>query len=181
MILVVDANLRLSSKEIEFLKLLPRNIRRDPNSCLGLAWDNFDINLETLSGAGSIHHTYGICYQNNTYNSNQIAMSETTVTDNKKRKIKDITKCNDNGPSDDPLTPYFKKPKIDNFKYFRDNIFRPNSYLENVTLDTLWSFSFNTVPNVPMWTGWNTLRCNEVLPKQTIGYHETHHISTNRK
>ena len=37
-------------------KLRPRNIRRDPNSCLGLAWDNFGINQETLSGAGSIHH-----------------------------------------------------------------------------------------------------------------------------
>ena len=25
---------------------------------------NFDINIETLSGADTIHHTYGICYQN---------------------------------------------------------------------------------------------------------------------
>ena len=29
-----------------------------------LAWDNFDVNLETLSGDDSVHHTYGICYQN---------------------------------------------------------------------------------------------------------------------
>ena len=27
------------------------------------AWDNFNINLETPSGANTIHHTYVICYQ----------------------------------------------------------------------------------------------------------------------
>ena len=45
-------------------KLRPSNIRKDLKACIGLAWDNLDINLETLSGAGSIHHTYGMCYQN---------------------------------------------------------------------------------------------------------------------
>ena len=28
------------------------------------AWDNFDINTKAMSGANTIHHTYGICYQN---------------------------------------------------------------------------------------------------------------------
>ena len=45
-------------------KLRPSNIRKDTNACIGLAWSNFDINLETSSEAGSVHHTYGICYQN---------------------------------------------------------------------------------------------------------------------
>ena len=45
-------------------KLLPSNIRKDSTACTGLAWDNFHIYLEALSGSGSIHHTYGICYQN---------------------------------------------------------------------------------------------------------------------
>ena len=29
-----------------------------------LAWENFGVNFETVSGADSFHHTYGICYQN---------------------------------------------------------------------------------------------------------------------
>ena len=29
-------------------KLGPINIRKDSKACIGLAWDNFDINLETL-------------------------------------------------------------------------------------------------------------------------------------
>ena len=32
--------------------------------CTGLAWDNFDLNIQTFSGLDTIHHTYGICYQN---------------------------------------------------------------------------------------------------------------------
>lgn len=30
----------------------------------GFASDNCDININTLSGSNTIHHTYGICYQN---------------------------------------------------------------------------------------------------------------------
>ena len=31
---------------------------------MGMSWDNFDINIETRNGLGTIHHTYGIVYQN---------------------------------------------------------------------------------------------------------------------
>ena len=27
-------------------------------------WDNFDINTKAMCGTNTIHHTYGICYQN---------------------------------------------------------------------------------------------------------------------
>ena len=41
---------------------VPDNIKNIANSCIGLAWDNFDINLETLSGENSgensMHHTW---------------------------------------------------------------------------------------------------------------------------
>ena len=43
---------------------IPSEIVRKPNLGTAMAWDNFDINIETLSGAGTIHHTYGICFQN---------------------------------------------------------------------------------------------------------------------
>ena len=29
-----------------------------------IAWDNFDINIEILNRVGTIHHKYGIVYQN---------------------------------------------------------------------------------------------------------------------
>ena len=42
---------------------IPDGIKSKPNLSTGTAWDNFDINLETPSGADTIHHTDGICYQ----------------------------------------------------------------------------------------------------------------------
>ena len=38
-------------------------IETKPNLSTGTAWDNFDINLETPSGADTIYRNYGICYQ----------------------------------------------------------------------------------------------------------------------
>ena len=43
---------------------VPKGILRRSGLCTGTAWDNFDVNIETLSGLGTIHHTYSICYQN---------------------------------------------------------------------------------------------------------------------
>ena len=43
--------------------ILPSHIQISPNLSTGLAWDNFDNNIET-SGANTIHRTYRICYQN---------------------------------------------------------------------------------------------------------------------
>ena len=45
-------------------KLRPNNIRKYSKACIGLPWDNFDIDLETLFRAESIHYAYGICHQN---------------------------------------------------------------------------------------------------------------------
>ncbi len=30
----------------------------------GLAWDNYDVNTETLDGKNTLHSMVGICYQN---------------------------------------------------------------------------------------------------------------------
>ena len=44
--------------------ILPSHIQISPNLSTGLPYNNFDINIKTLSGANTMHHTYGICYQN---------------------------------------------------------------------------------------------------------------------
>ena len=86
-------------------KLQSINIRKDSKECIGLAWENFDVNLKTLSGAGSIHHTYGVCYQNVSVHEEEGAIVDnsndankeyteayTSVTvNNRKRKITEIS------------------------------------------------------------------------------------------
>ena len=69
--------------------LVPNRITKTPELYTALAWDNFDVNLETLSGADSVHHTYGICYQN--ISSTIQVPQKITETTCKNRKIKDIT------------------------------------------------------------------------------------------
>ena len=46
-----------------FNSFIPDSIETKLNLSTRTAWDNFNINLETRSGADTIHHTYGICYQ----------------------------------------------------------------------------------------------------------------------
>ena len=41
--------------------VLPSHVQISPNLWTGLSLDNFDVNIETLSGANTIHHN---CYQN---------------------------------------------------------------------------------------------------------------------
>ena len=48
----------------EDVNYVPDGVLKQPGLCVGMAWDNFDINIETLNGLGTIHHTYGIVYQN---------------------------------------------------------------------------------------------------------------------
>ena len=47
--------------------------------CTAVAWNNFDINISTLPGADSMHHAFGICYENESQTSREIPKREDTV------------------------------------------------------------------------------------------------------
>ena len=40
------------------------HIELNPNLMTGLAWDNYDVNIDTLDGKDTLHATVRICYQN---------------------------------------------------------------------------------------------------------------------
>ena len=42
----------------------PDDLLQQPGLEMGIAWDNYDENVETLSGSGTIHDTVGLRYQN---------------------------------------------------------------------------------------------------------------------
>ena len=50
-------DISLESKILKNEQISPSHIKKEENLVTGLAWDNFDINIETLSGANTIHHT----------------------------------------------------------------------------------------------------------------------------
>ena len=138
---------------------IPDSIETKPNLSTGTAWDNFDTNLETPSGADTIHHTYGICYQTiketdeiETEESSEIHLNlnqlpnqlhhQSAAPQSEKRKLSRFSKVT---PSpDNELEPYWKKTKL-SFKFsFSNNKVCPSvSYLKSSNIDTLWMMAAN--------------------------------------
>ena len=152
--------------------ITPKEIKKQANLCTGTAWDNFDVNLETLSGANTIHHTYGICYQNvlpdDSSHSNQsvLELKESTSHIGRKRKISVVTQ---NLYNTEEVQPYWKKPKMSQFPYVKTIVFGPESLHKYCDYDTLWMIAFNKNDKIPMWTGWNTSKVKEEN-LQRVGY-----------
>ena len=152
----------------------PKEIMKESNLCTGTAWDNFDINLETLSGANTIHHTYGICYQNilppDSSSSNQPVLmlkeNKSHIAIGRKRKISAVTQ---NLYNTEEIQPYWKKPRMSQFPYIKTIVFGPESLHKYCDYDTLWMIAFNKNDKIPMWTGWNTSQTKEAN-LQKIGY-----------
>ena len=116
--------------------------------------------LLTLSCAGSMHHTFGICYQNESQTSREIPKREDTV---RKRKIKDITKVLRHEQVQE-IEPYRKKPRMSHFRFENVMLYPTHSFIY-----TLWTFSFNFLQDIPMWTRWNSERYYEKTPTKKIG------------
>ena len=148
-------------------ELTPTVTEKEPNLCTGTTWDNFDINVETMSGADTIHHTYGICYQNiGSQAAAPISDLGEKVGCGRKRKINMISQSLLNA---EEVQPYWKKPKMSQFPQLKTIIFSPESFHVYQDLDTLWMIAFNNLYSIPMWTGFNTQRTYETN-HQRVGY-----------
>ena len=150
--------------------LVPSHIETREDLCTALAWDNFDINIETPSGADTIHHTYGICYQNIVESMDILPTESTSAVDlGEKRKIKEFRRVNENSINED-IEPYWKKPKQTNFDFFHYTVTPNTSYVIAKQLDMIWMMIVNlTDTKIPMWLGWNSL--SKTVPiKQRVCY-----------
>ena len=52
----------------------------------GLAWDNYDVNIETLDGKNTLHATVGICYQNQAPIENEQTEHQPNMRDERNRR-----------------------------------------------------------------------------------------------
>ena len=115
--------------------------------------------METPSGADSIHHTYGICYQNVKEDTIDEIAIESSSSDNtySGRTIKGFRKVNKSSTIED-LEPYLKKPKRSTFEFQVTTIQTPDGYDDAKSLDVLWLMMMNLCKtDIPMWVGWNSL------------------------
>jgi len=44
------------------MQFIPDGLILDPNLGTGLAWDNYDVNMETIDKRNTLHARVGICY-----------------------------------------------------------------------------------------------------------------------
>lgn len=151
-------------------QLLPDGLIPAPGLCTAVAFDNYDELCETLSGAGTLHDTVGICYQNIS------EQTQTTVTDEETSNAhQETTRPGSTRRSftykERNLEPYRKKPKMSQFAYDVTSVPRPQELTLLEYRDCLWMMSLECRPT-PMWTGWNSLITEDVLPKQRVLYLE---------
>ena len=155
---------------------VPTDLKRQPGLCLSIAWDNFDVNLETPSGSDTIHHTYGVCYQNETNEAVSANAEVRPSSSNQqehlpsggKRKKSRFTKVSER--EEPAIEPYYKKPKMTSFFFNCIPMFPPETFSSSMLIDVLWMMSFNRSEDTPAWTGWNCRRYVETLPKQSVLY-----------
>jgi hypothetical protein len=141
----------------------PEGIHNVSGLCIGLVWDNYDENTETLSGANTLHDTVGICYQNIPQVTIHDSNPPTNVT-NLGKKTKRSLALNEM-----QIQPCRKKPKITTFKYQVKQVPRPPNITSVEHKDMLWTMCLH-LGETPMWAGWNALITNDPLPIQTISY-----------
>ena len=142
---------------------IPDGIETKPNLSTGAAWNNFDINLETPSGADTIHGTHGICYQTiketdetETEESSEIHVNlnqppNRLLQSQKRENYQDSVKLH--SPKLRNLNPIGKKNSPSNL-VFSSNKVRPSvSYLNYSNIDTLWITAAILFSKPPMWVG----------------------------
>ena len=161
---------RLASEISDKNYSTPDGLSMNPGLATALAWDNFDENIETMSGDGTVHDTVGICYQNiveHPINIQQDCDSARSGSQLKKKKQASRAFYK----SQKVLEPYRKKPRISKFDYAERKIERPLNVTKTEWRDILWMLSMK-LESAPLWTGWNCLVTEDQLPLQRIGYME---------
>ncbi len=125
---------------------------------------------ETLSGAGALHDTVGICYQtipetegttDEPEHTTKLVLGPKRHTARRAHHLKEVS-----------LEPYRKKPKISVFQYQVRSIPRPPHMSTIEYRDLFWMMNVSFNEKIPMWTGWNSLVTEDPLPRQQIGYLE---------
>ena len=127
------------------------------------------MNLETLSGADSVHHTYGFCYQSIS-STIQVPQKSTETTYKKIRKTKDVSSVLKVSPT------CRKKLKMSYLEFTKIKMTKPESLQITKHLDFMWIISINLLENNPMWTDWNTEWFIEKYPRQRVQYMQHIHF-----
>ena len=163
-------------------RITPDGMLLNANMATGVAFDNYDRFVETMTGKNTLHDTVGIAYQicpTRRYENTEPdivsikdGQAETATVDNKNVKKRRRT-YEARGLE---IEPYRKKPKMISKKMLplddRRRLLVPNTYKEARICDILWMMDFKSLPETtPMWVGWNSqLFPNTTADMQKVWY-----------
>lgn len=155
-------------------QVCPPDIILNPSLCTGVAFDNLDRYVDTLSGKETLHDTVGIIYQNidnslselNEDNDNSEELSLPAPSQKRKRSLTGFTP---------DIIPYSKRLKmagrITPVEFDQQSSPSPENYCSLQTIDLLHLLSYVFhVPNTPSWTGFNCRMIEDNSPKQKVSY-----------
>ena len=145
--------------------ILPTNISIQGNKFSHLCWDNFDINEETPSGAGTTHSTHGIIIQEIIENHFPEMPLETVAPRAKDRKLTYTPTI---------LPPCFAKKRVEPTVTASTSI---NKVIVPQITESFWVLCiglWNANFTVPDWAGWisRLAEKDDAGKKSVIGYME---------
>ncbi|CAH0562925.1 unnamed protein product [Brassicogethes aeneus] len=162
-------------------QICPADITKTPNLLTGVAFDNFDRFVDTLTGKDTLHDTVGIIFQNididatnaegpivvsNIVESNNDEPSTSNNKAKRKRRTFDAIT--------EELQPYNKQAKmietlLPENKEFRHSI--PDCMESSQRIYLAWMASHALkISNTPMWVGFNSLIYWDNSPTQKVSY-----------
>ena len=159
--------------------MLPDGLEAQGDLHTGLAYDNQDMYVDTLNGKGTLHLTASICYQDmktvidraeSASNGDQrdSASSLSLESTNRRRRRRFSADAA-------TIEPFHKSIRINSETMVelddpRRKVIAP-SFEKSITFDFTWLALISMkIPNVPMWTGWNSQLVDTVHPQQIIRY-----------
>ena len=145
-------------------KISPSDLVPDSSLTVGIAFDNFDWYVETLSSKDTLHDTVGIIYQSIKETSEALAVASSgsesqpftsgNSTNNRKKRRRTFESYGLD------IEPYYKKPKMSSIELFplacTDRQKIPENYEFAKIEDLLWMIQFSILPkSTSMWVGRN--------------------------
>ena len=149
-------------------KEAPYSARLNPTLGTGLAWDNYDVNMETIDGKDTFHATVGICYQNDDTTNNTGNVSQPVIDTIKGRKRRQFS------GEDCEIEPYYKQLKKALFDFSpKDDGCDENDIATKVpVIDFYWLVQAEIGKPLPLYPGFLSQFIKEPLPQHKIWYME---------
>ena len=161
--------------------LTPQGMTCNPALGTGLAWDNFDRFVATMTGTDTLHDTVGIAYQAR-FKDNIDITNELTIENKITEQLVEFNRNFDVTSASSQVTrkmkrrrayestglntePYRKRPKLQasdllpkTDKRRRQHENQQTEKTKNWKKDVMWMIEYTTNENVaPSWIGWNSL------------------------